>query len=131
MRSCMTGHQRRAPQPSGGWPSIGSVVAKMEGEGQRHAAQHFVEQPRLRPRLSRHPCKAFSPSGKGKQDLTLNGVTTDRLGDRRQLLDSFDQFRRDVDNRKQMVGLDKFNEQAFGVIASNRCRCLGSQKEDP
>ena len=46
-------------------------------------------------------------------------MTTDRLGDRRQLLASFDQFRRDVDNRKQMVGLDKFNEQAFGVITSN------------
>ena len=41
------------------------------------------------------PYKPFAPNGKGKQDLTLNGVTTDRLGDRRQLLASFDQFRRD------------------------------------
>ena len=57
---------------------------------------------------------------------------TDRLGDRRQLLDSFDQFRRDVDNRKQMVGLDKFNEQAFGVITSNRLlHALDLKKEDP
>ena len=30
---CMTGRTRRATQPTGGWPSIGSVIAKVQGEG--------------------------------------------------------------------------------------------------
>ena len=129
----MTGHQRRGPQPSGGWPSISSVVAKMEGEGLHGTPPNISLSKRdSGPGFLGTPYKAFSPSGKGKQDLTLNGVTTDRLGNRRQLLDSFDQFRRDVDNRKQMVGLDKFNEQAFGVITSNRLLdALDLKKEDP
>ena len=105
----------------------------MEGEGRKGPPPNISLSNRdSGPGFLGTPYKAFSPSGKGKQDLTLNGVTTDRLGDRRQLLDSFDQFRRDVDNRKQMVGLDKFNEQAFGVITSNRLRdALDLKKEDP
>ena len=130
---CMTGHQRRGPQPSGGWPSIGSVVAKMEGEGLNGTPPNISLSNRdSGPGFLGTPYKPFAPSGKGKQDLTLNGVTTDRLGDRRQLLASFDQFRRDVDNRKQMVGLDKFNEQAFGVITSNHLlNALDLKQEDP
>ena len=130
---CMTGRQRRSPQPSGGWPSIGSVIGKFEGEGPNGTPPNIAMSGRdTGPGFLGTPFKAFSPRGKGKQDLTLNGVTTDRLGDRRALLSSFDQFRREVDNKKQMSGLDKFNEQAFGVITSNDLLdALDLKQEDP
>ncbi len=130
---CMTGRQRRSPQPSGGWPSIGSVIGKFEGEGPNGTPPNIAMSNRdPGPGFLGTPYRAFSPSGKGKQDLTLNGVTADRLDDRRSLLSSFDQFRREVDNKKQMAGLDKFNEQAFGVITGNRLlNALDLKKEDP
>ena len=47
-------------------------------------------------------------------DMTLNGVTIERLADRRPLLTSFDKFRRDVDTSGLMEGIDTFNQQAAG-----------------
>nr|MCS5606353.1 DUF1501 domain-containing protein [Alphaproteobacteria bacterium] len=78
------------------------------------------------------PYKYFAPKGKGKQDLVLNGIDTSRLDDRKALLGSFDSFRRDVDNSRKMEGLDKFNQQAFGVITSSTLvDALDIKKEDP
>ena len=48
----------------------------------------------------------FKPDGEGKDDMVLNGVTLDRLGDRKALLASFDRFRRDADASGMMDGLD-------------------------
>ena len=74
----------------------------------------------------------FQPNkGGGKDDMTLNGVTLDRLADRRNLLTSFDQFRRDIDSSGMMTGLDAFNEQAFGILTSSKLLdALDIEKED-
>jgi hypothetical protein len=75
--------------------------------------------------------RSFRPAGEGKGDLTLNGVTVDRLADRKALLASFDQFRRDVDASGLMSGLDAFNAQAFGMLTSSRLlEALDYQRED-
>jgi hypothetical protein len=66
------------------------------------------------------PHRSFRPAGDGKADMVLNGVTLDRLNDRKALLASFDQFRRDVDNSGAMEGSDAFNQQAFGVLTSSQ-----------
>jgi hypothetical protein len=64
--------------------------------------------------------------------MVLNGVTVDRLADRRALLSAFDNFRRDVDNSGLMEGLDSFNQQAFGMLTSSRLlSALDLRKEDP
>ncbi|HZK80725.1 MAG TPA: DUF1501 domain-containing protein, partial [Humisphaera sp.] len=60
----------------------------------------------------------FSPSGPGKSDMVLNGVTLDRLGDRKALLQSLDTFRRDVDNSHMIDGMDAFDRQAMDVLTS-------------
>ena len=52
--------------------------------------------------------------------MVLQGTTLDRLQDRRSLLSSFDNFRRDVDASGVMEGLDAFHQQAFGVLTSSR-----------
>jgi len=62
----------------------------------------------------------FKPDGAGKADMVLNGVTLDRLADRKNLLAGFDNFRRDVDASGLMEGLDAFNERAFGVLTSSK-----------
>jgi hypothetical protein len=63
--------------------------------------------------------------------MVLNGVTLDRLADRRALLAGFDRFRRDVDASGLMEGLDAFNEQAFGVLTSSKLlEALDYQRED-
>jgi hypothetical protein len=73
----------------------------------------------------------FKPEGAGKQDMVLNGITLERLQDRRQLLASFDTFRRDVDASGLMEGLDAFNEQAFGMLTSSQVlEALDLSKED-
>ena len=73
----------------------------------------------------------FKPDGAGKTDMVLNGVTLDRLADRKTLLASFDNFRRDVDASGLMTGLDTFNEQAFGMLTSSKLvEALDLTKED-
>jgi hypothetical protein len=73
----------------------------------------------------------FKPDGAGKSDMVLNGITLDRLADRRALLKSFDNFRRDVDSSGLMNGLDSFNEQAFGMLTSSKVlEALDIEKED-
>jgi len=62
--------------------------------------------------------------------MVLNGVTLDRLTDRRALLGSLDKFRRDVDSSGLMEGLDTFNEQAFGVLTSSKRYFTGAWLSD-
>ena len=58
--------------------------------------------------------------GRVKDDMTLNGMTVERLGDRRGLLAAFDSFRRDADATGAMVGVDAFTQEAFDILTSSR-----------
>jgi len=136
---CLTGRHMRN-SPPGGWPCIGSVLSKLEGPVDR-AVPPFVG---LSPKMGHVPWSdaghpgflgighaPFKPNGAGLTDMVLNGITMDRLADRKQLLSSFDRFRRDVDGSGLMEGLDSFNEQAFGMLTSSRLlEALDIQKED-
>ncbi len=136
---CMTG-RRKQNQPPGGWPSFGAVVSKVLGST-RSGVPAFMG---LEPRMQHRPYNAatpgflgaannaFRPEAEGKSDMVLNGISVDRLADRRQLLASFDRFRRDVDTSGSMAGLDAFTQQAFGVLTSSRLlEALDVSKEDP
>jgi hypothetical protein len=73
----------------------------------------------------------FTPHGEGKDDMVLNGVSLDRLGDRKQVLASLDRFRHEVDASGMMEGLDAFNQQAFGILTSSKlAEALDLDKED-
>jgi hypothetical protein len=50
------------------------------------------------------------------------GLTVERLGERRQLLGCFDQVRRDVDASGQMNALDRFNQKAWDILTSRAAR---------
>jgi len=138
---CLTGrHARNAPP--GGWPCLGSVLSKLNGPVDR-SMPAFVG---LSPKMGHTPWSdngtpgflgvgqaPFQPNkGGGKDDMVLNGVTLDRLSDRKQLLSSFDQFRRDIDSSGMMDGIDAFNQQAFGILTSSKLlEALDVEKENP
>jgi hypothetical protein len=138
---CLTGRLARTAPP-GGWPCLGSVLSKLYGPLDR-AIPPFVG---LSPKMGHTPWSdngqpgflgvghaPFQPNkGGGKDDMTLNGLTLDRLSDRRQLLARFDQFRRDLDGSGMMEGMDAFNQQAFGILTSSKLlEALDVEKEDP
>jgi hypothetical protein len=134
------GHHPRKPAPSGGWPQFGSVVAKVQG-GVDRATPPFLSlcytcthgpynEPG--PGFLGSSLAPFRPMGPSRNDMVLQGVTMDRLGDRRALLKSFDGLRREVDASGMMQGIDTFTEQAFGLLTSSRlAEALDLSREDP
>jgi len=136
---CFTG---KTPQnePAGGWPHVGSVASHFQGpvhEGVPpfvslcYTTQHTpYNEPRAGFLGLGH--SSFRPSGPGKGDLTLNGITTDRLTDRRGLLNAFDRFRRNWDHSGQMQGMDAFSQRAMGILTSSDLfKALDLSSEDP
>ena len=138
---CLTGRSLKQ-QPPGGWPSLGSIVSKLKGPLD-NAMPAFVG---LAPKMGHMQWARtgepgflgvnygpFEPNrGGGTQDMTLHGVSLDRLRDRAALLKSFDDFRRDMDGSGLMSGIDAFNEQAMNVLASPRLlEALDLSREDP
>jgi len=134
---CQTG-RRKAGEPPGGWPTFGASVSRVLGTT-NDSVPAFVG---MEPRMQHRPYNAanagyagishdaFRPAADAKSDMVLNGITTDRLADRRALLTSFDRFRREVDASGLMAGVDGFNQQAFGMLTSSRLlEALNVEKE--
>ena len=136
---CFTGRTRRN-MPAGGWPAMGAVLSKLEGAVDP-AVPTFVG---LSPPMGHTPWAdagppgflgiahaPFKPAGDGKGDMVLQGISLDRLNDRRTLLAGFDRFRRDVDSSGLMSGMDSFHQQAYGVLTSSRLiEALDLERED-
>jgi hypothetical protein len=77
--------------------------------------------------LAHSPLK---PDGELMKDMVLNGITLDRLADRRRLLSSLDRFRRGVDAR--VGGMDALNQRAYDLLTSSKLvEALDVTKEDP
>ena len=135
---CVTG-RRFATRPAGGWPEVGSILSRVAGPVNENVppafdlSMHMAHLPYNLPGAgflgAGH--RPFKPTGQGQEDLKLNGVSPLRLGGRRSLLESFDNFRRDVDSRN-VAGLDAFTQQAFGVLTSSKlAEALDLSHEDP
>src|SRR5262249_55266288 len=77
--------------------------------------------------------RPFTPHGDGIRNLHLpTSVSMERLDDRKGLLESFDQVRRDIDSTGTMKGLDSFTGRAFEMVASGAVRkALDLTREDP
>jgi len=134
------GHNPRKPTPSGGWPQFGSTVAKLQGPADpaippymslcytcTHGPYNEPGPGFLGPALA-----PFRPMGPARDDMSLRGITVDRLADRKTLLKNFDSIRRDVDASRSMAGMDHFTQQAFGLLTSSRLAdALDLAREDP
>ena len=134
------GRSAKAKAPNGGWPQFGSVAAKVLP----------ITDPAIPSFISLcYPCthgpynepgpgflgtsmSPFRPTGPARDDMILRGLSVDRLNDRKSLLRSFDDIRRDTDSNGALKGMDAFTEQAFGLLTSSRlAEALDTSKEDP
>jgi hypothetical protein len=137
---CMTGRLKKQ-MPPGGWPSLGSCVAKIQGQFNEATPPFIGLAPKMgemrwadpgQPGFLGPAYAPFKPSGEGMSDMVLNGMTLDRLSDRRALLKSLDTLRRDVDNSGMMHGMDAYEQQAMGLLtSSDLAKALDLNNEDP
>ena len=136
---CYTGHTVQN-QPAGGWPSIGSVVSRIQGPSNR-AVPPFVG---LAPDAGHPPYgspglpgflgvghAAFRPSGPAQNDMVLQGIKQDRLQDRKTLRTALDQLRRDVETDGTIRGLDSIQRQAIDILTSSRLATAFDLEQEP
>ena len=129
---CMTGRPKNGPQPVGGWPSIGSVVSKVQGDHLGTPGYVNMGGGLKGGGFLGSAYEGFSSGGKGRYDMARqSGMKENRYAARKNLLQGFDQFRRDCDASGMMDGFDVFNRQAFDIITSERlAKALDLKNED-
>ncbi len=117
-------------------PSFGSVMSRLRGSSNQDVPP-FVSLRGLsigcEPGYLGVAHRAFTPNGPGVENLRLaNGLNTARVDDRRDLLSTFDNVRRDIDASGSMTGMDAFATRAFDMIASGSVRrALDLNREEP
>ena len=138
---CNTGWNANDLRALGGRPSLGAVVSRVQGPVDP-AVPPFVglAAPTGEIRWSDPgatgflgpTCAPFKPTGPAVENMTLNGVSVDRLDDRKKLLAGFDKLRRDVDASGAIQGVDSATALAFDVLTSSKLvRALDLSREDP
>src|SRR5262249_37800635 len=131
----MTGYPDRVNRTAD-HPSFGSVVSKVRGDSSG-AVPPFVSLRGMsrgtEPGYLGIAHRPFTPSGPGNANLKLaNGGTIERLDDRKNLLASFDDTRREIDASGTMSGMDAYTEKAIEMVTAGVVRdALDLQKEDP
>ncbi len=138
---CMSGWQTEDLRALGGRPSIGSAISKLYGPvdpsvpayvGLAEKTQHRPWSDSGNAGFLGAAYSPFKPDGPGMQNMKLNGISMDRLQDRKQLLTSIDGLRRDIDVSGAMVGMDAFGQRALDVLTSSKLLdALDLSKEDP
>ncbi len=76
--------------------------------------------------------RAFIPTRAGLANFSLpKEITLDRLGDRKALLQSLDNIRRNLDGRGEFEALDTFTAQALGIVTSREVREAFDLSKEP
>ena len=131
----MTGYPERVNMTAG-HPSVGAVVSKVRSAA-AGAVPPFVSLRGMsrgtEPGFLGIAHRPFTPSGPGNANLKLaTGVTAERLDDRKSLLASFDDTRREIDATGTMKGMDAYTERAIEMVTAGVVRdALDLKKEDP
>lgn len=118
-------------------PCLGSVLSRLQGPVEKTVPPFIGLQPKMghmewadtgQPGFLGLEHSALKPDGDLMADMVLNGISLDRLNDRRRLLASLDRFRHGVDS---MRGMDALNQRAFDLLTSRRLAdALDITKED-
>lgn len=125
---CFTGWSRLGPQPLGNWPNFGSVVAKLHGPVSADMppfcalAEKMLHPPYddPGPGLLGMAHSAYTPHDTCRVDRLLEGVSLERLSDRRALRSGLDRWRREVDRERSAALLDPFYQQSFDILTSQK-----------
>ena len=126
---CFTGYNSGLAPDENVHPSCGSIVAEQLGHLRRDLPA-YVMIPRMVPGtgpaylgVANKPFETgadpASPGPFKVQNFALaDGLSVDRLGDRRGLLASVDRVRRDLDASGSMQALDQFGQRALDILCS-------------
>ncbi len=146
---CQSGFVAAELRSIGGRPAFGSVISRLQGSADdpmpafvdlmqgrplvRNSARPGFLGPSanpFRPDISKLFARELEPGMKNELAargaehtirLTLaDGITSERLDDRMNLLAGFDDVRRDLDASGAMEAMDKFNRQAVNILTSGR-----------
>jgi hypothetical protein len=130
---CFTGYPAGPNPDENVYPSCGSIVARQLGHLTPDLPA-YVMIPRMVPGtgpaylgVASKPFETNAdPANPGPFQVPNfalpQGVTLERIGDRHDLLGSFDRLRRAVDANGQMGALDRFNQQAWDILTSRAAR---------
>jgi hypothetical protein len=122
----LTGYPMNQAQREGR-PNFGSVVSRLQGSA-NELVPSFVD---LFPVMKHQPYNSPGPGvlgnayggvtahGEDVANMSLRFITPEQFAGRRQLLDSFDRFRRQVDSL-EVDKLDTAYQRAFDVLTSSR-----------
>jgi hypothetical protein len=121
----MTGYSENTNRTAG-HPSIGSVVSRTRA-GSGNDVPPFVSLRGMsigtEPGFLGIAHRPFTAEGPGLANLRMaNGVSVEKLDDRKELLTKFDSARREIDASGTMKGMDAFTGRAFDMIASGAVR---------
>ena len=138
---CLSGWIPDDLKALGGRPSIGSAVSRLKGAidpavppfvGLAERSSHVQWSDCGAPGFLGAAHSAFKPDGPGIENMKLNGISLERLQNRKQLLTSLDSLRRDIDTTGVMEGMDTFGQRALDVLTSSKLvDALDLSKEDP
>ncbi len=111
----------------GGYPSMGAVTAKFRGPNAPGlpAFVGLADSWKADVWGAGQMGGAFEPVN-GKElsaNLTLpDGLSIDRIGDRRALQEELDRFKRSLDESEAVAAADRYTHQAFDVVTSGRAQ---------
>lgn len=127
----LSGRKTQSVNPVSEFPTVGPIVAKMREHRRVGVPNYVASSPRAYGGGSAYLGESAMPfvvggnpgaPGYSVPNLSVSNSVKDRLDDRLGLLQSFDNFRRDVDLHGSMEALDNINEQALGMLTSDKAR---------
>ena len=137
---CFSGWDRRDNTSIGGRPAIGPVLSKLLGPTQPSVPPAMA----LADKTSHAPWSEpggpgflgaayapFKPDSDGMANLTLNGVTLDRLQDRKSLLGGLDQLKRKADSGGLLKGMGVQSGGLRSADFQQAARRAGRQQRRP
>jgi hypothetical protein len=138
---CMSGYPIGPRGRQDNHPSLGSAVSKLQGPVDP-SVPPFVgltiktkHDPYCNPGFPGFLGAAhapFQPQGEGMANMKLNGISLERLRDRKALLASFDQTRRQFDELDVYRGVDSLTQKALDVLTSSKLvEALDVEREEP
>ena len=137
---CVTGRSL-VNQPTDGWPSLGSAVAKLQGAADGAVPPFVGLAPKMKaagwadpgqPGFLGRMFAPVTPNAEGLADMALRGVSVERFGERKELMRKFDTLRRDVDATGALAGADAATRHALDILTSAKlATALDLSKEDP
>lgn len=139
---CFTGYNAGPTPDENVMPSCGAIAAEQLGH-LNPTLPTYVMIPKMVPGsgsaylgVSYKPFETLADPAKPGPFSVPNfaladGLTADRLGSRRDLLTGFDRLQRQLDARGQMVAMDRFQQQAWGILSSPAARAAFDLDAEP